>query len=280
MNKDTQERFADLHIHTFYSDSTSSPKEIVEEAIQGGLHCIAITDHDTVEGIKPALEAAKDFDLEVIPGVELSSEMNGKDVHVLGYMINYEDQNLIECLKTMQASRIERMEKMIKKLESLGIRGIDLDEVCALVKSDAVGRPHLAMTLLEKGKVSSIKAAFDQYLADGAPAYVPKFKQTTIEAVDLIKKAGGLAVLAHPMVTNVDEMIPELAREGLDGIEVYYPNNTNAVTKFYEGIAKKHDLVMTGGSDAHGKTKKHTYVGKVKIPYEIIAAMKKKNTVQ
>lgn len=125
-----------------------------------------------------------------------------------------------------------------------------------------------------------MKAAFDQYLADGASAYVPKFKQTTIEAIDLIKKAGGLAVLAHPMVTSIDEMIPELVRAGLDGIEVYYPNTTKTVIKFYEGIAKKHGLLMTGGSDAHGDAKRNTYIGKMSIPYELIEKMKERNSVK
>lgn len=157
---DAQERFADLHIHTFYSDSTSSPQEVVKGAVKNGLQCIAITDHDIVEGIKPTMEAAREFDLEVIAGVELSSEINGKDVHLLGYMFDYEDQALVERLKTMQNSRVERMKEMIQKLESLGIHGIDLDEVCALTQSDAVGRPHLATILLEKREGFQYESCF------------------------------------------------------------------------------------------------------------------------
>ncbi len=268
--------FADLHIHTYYSDGTSSSEEVVEEAHSQGLSCIAITDHDTIEGFAPTLEAAKKYNIEVIPGMEFSTEINGKDIHVLGYLFDCHNPQLKEILESNQAYRIERMRKMIGRLKDLGIKDIDLDEVCARVQSKSVGRPHLAATLVEKGVVKNIKEAFDKYLAEGAPAYFSKFKQTPFEAVSLIKNAGGVAVLAHPMLTQVDELIPRLVREGLGGLEVYYPNSLPSIVQFYERIAEKHNLVMTGGSDAHGKAKKHTYIGRLKIPYELVEKLKER----
>ncbi len=269
-------KFADLHIHTRYSDSTSSPEEVVEQAYQQGLHCIAITDHDTVDGIRPAIESAKKYDIEVIPAIELSSELQGKDIHILGYFFDYKNQNFVERLGYMQNSRMERMEEMILKLKNLGIDDIALEEVCALAESKSVGRPHLATIMKEKGWVKDFKEAFDKYLADDAPAYVPKFKQTPEEAIQFIHEAGGVAVLAHPMLTNVDQLIAGFVRVGLDGLEVYCHCVSNMTISFYEGLAKKYNLLVTGGSDAHGNVKKHTYVGKVKIPYNIVEKLKEK----
>ena len=134
--------------------------------------------------------------------------------------------------------------------------------------------PHLATILIEKRHVPDIKTAFDKYLAEGAPAYVPKYKQTTFEAIDLIKRAGGISVLAHPMVTKVDEMIPQFVSHGLDGIEAYYPNQSREIIDHYLGIAQKHKLLVTGGSDDHGEKKKNTYVGKAKISYELVDKIK------
>jgi predicted metal-dependent phosphoesterase TrpH len=268
-------KLADLHIHTFYSDSTSSPQEVIQQAHQAGLHCIAITDHDTVDGIVPTMEAARELGLEVIAGVELSSEINGKDIHILGYCFDYQNENLLSRLNEMQNTRLERMKQMISKLHAVGIKNIELEEVTSRVQSKSVGRPHLAAVLVAKGKVSTMQAAFDKYLTEGAVAYVPKFKMSPVEAIELINSAGGVAVLAHPVLTAVDELIPQFVRAGLKGIEVFYPMHTENVIHFYQGIVQKHHLVATGGSDAHGSAKRHTYVGRVKIPYEYVEQLKK-----
>jgi len=249
-------RLADLHIHTHFSDSTSSPQEVVELANTNSLSCIAITDHDTFDGIQPTMDEAQKYDIEVISGIELSSEINGKDVHILGYLFDFKDREFADQVKHMQRVRVERMQEMIEKLKALNIDNITLEEVCGLAESDAVGRPHLAAKLVEKGWVNNIQMAFNKYLADGAPAFVPKFKQTPNEAIALIQKAGGIAVLAHPMLTKVDELIPGFVKAGLGGIEAYYPNTTDTVMNFYEGLAIKHGLAVTGGSDAHGDAKK------------------------
>lgn len=270
----TMKRLADLHIHTHFSDSTSSPAEVIEQAHENGLDCIAITDHDTVDGVQPAVEAAGTYGIEVLPGIELSSEINGKDVHILGYLLDCEQGEFVGQIRHIQNARVERMREMIGKLKAMGVDDITLKEVCALAQSDSVGRPHLATVLREKGWVKSHQTAFDKFLAEDAPAYVPKFKQTPYEAIALIRKAGGVAVLAHPMLTRVDELIPGFVEAGLGGLEVYYPNNTEHVIRFYEGLAKKYRLVATGGSDAHGSVKKHTYIGKLKIPYALVEKLK------
>ena len=265
---------ADLHIHTYYSDGTMSPAEVVADALHCGIQCIAITDHDTVDGISPAIAAARGHDLEVLPGIELSTEINGKDVHMLGYLFDWQDAALIEQLQKMQNARAERMKQMIQKLEALGIHDISFEEISGSAKTKALGRPHLAAALVEKKIVGSMRGAFDKFLAEGAPAYVPKFKQSPQEAIKLIKDLGGIAVLAHPMLSNVDELIPSLVAAGLGGLEVYYPNSTTNIMRFYEGLARKHHLVVTGGSDAHGAAKKHTFIGKVRIPYDLIEKLK------
>ncbi len=267
-------KLADLHIHTHYSDSTSPPEEVIEQAHQNGLNCIAITDHDTIDGINPTRQAAEKYNIEVITGVELSAEKNGRDVHILGYLFDHSSKKFLTQLEIMQETRVTRMAQMIEKLKKFGVNNIELKEVCDLAKSKSVGRPHLALLLKEKGWVADLKVAFDKYLAEGAAAYVPKFKLATEDAIKLIHNAGGVAVLAHPMVMNMDEIISPLVKEGLDGLEVYYTNTTETVINFYKGLAEKHNILMTGGSDAHGKAKKNTFVGKVKIPYELVEAMK------
>ena len=267
-------KFADLHIHTHYSDSTLSPQEVVEEAHRLKIACIAITDHDTIDGIGPTQIAAKSFDIEVIPAIELSSEIQGKDVHILGYFIDCSHSLLKEELTKMQAARVERIKKMIQKLKAQGIDNIDFAQDFGDTRSYSLGRPHLAMVLKQKGWVSSISEAFEKYLGEGCPAYVGKWKISPYEAIALIRKSAGLAVLAHPMVTNRDELIPGFVEAGLRGIEVYYPNYSKTTIDYYKGIAKKHKLITTGGSDAHGKAKSNTTIGKVRIPYTTVETMK------
>ena len=267
-------KLADLHIHTHYSDSTLSPQEVVREAVACGLGCIAITDHDTTEGIKPTQVAAENFDLEVVPAIELSSEIHGKDIHLLGYFIDCSSEILIKELEIIQHDRGERIKNMIHKLKEYGVDNIDYEDVKPFNHSGSIGRPHLAMVLKEKGWVSSVAQAFEKYIGEGCPAYVSKFKLSPSEAISLIRKSGGIAVLAHPMVTNRDELIPSFVAAGLQGIEVYYSNCSAVTTSYYEGIAKKHNLLMTGGSDAHGKAKVNTFIGKTSIPYELVDKLK------
>ncbi|MDP8264910.1 MAG: PHP domain-containing protein [Candidatus Aceula lacicola] len=266
--------FADLHIHTNYSDSSLTPTEVVRESLNAGLSCIAITDHDTFEGVAPVKRAADSKKLEIISGVEFSSELDGQDIHILGYCLDHENKALLNKIDAMQNARITRIEKMIEKLRGVGVDNIELGEVCSLTKTKSVGRPHLAFVLKKKKWVTSIREAFDRFLADGAVAYVKKYKQTPQQIVDLIRSSGGVAVLAHPMATNRDEIIPGLVKGGLQGLEVYYPNCSRSVIEYYENLGKKYKLILTGGSDAHGEGKENTFIGKAKVPYETVEQLK------
>ncbi len=265
---------ADLHVHTYFSDSSSSPQEVVDDALKAGLSCIAITDHDIVEGVLPAIEAARGCALEVVPGIELSSEFEACDIHILGYFIDYQQGPLLERIEIFLDARLERMKQMLVNLKAVGIDNIEFEEVCALTQSRAVGRSHLAVLLQQKGWVSNIKGAFEKYLGPGCPGYAPKYKQTPFEAIDLIRSCGGVAVMAHPMLTQKDELIPSFVKAGLKGLEVYYPNCTDTVTEFYERIAQKHGLIATGGSDDHGRAKGYTYVGKKTVPYATVEQLR------
>jgi predicted metal-dependent phosphoesterase TrpH len=269
-------RFADLHIHTYYSDSTASPEEVIIEAKRKGLDCIAITDHDTLEAMASALAVAEEHGLELICGIELSTQMNSRDVHMLGYGMDTQDSSLLKHLQCFRASRIERMSMMIDKLKQMGINDITLEDVCAQTCSDAVGRPHLARLLIERKWVGSVSEAFLKYLGEGCPAFVPKWELDPGDAIRLIHDAGGVAVMAHPMLTNRDEIIAPLVKAGLDGLEVYYPRNTATITAYYEGLAEKHGLLRTGGSDAHGENKKNTFIGRIRIPYELVERLKER----
>lgn len=269
-------KWADLHIHTYYSDSTSSPQEVVDDAVAAGLSCIAITDHDVIDGIDPVKSAAQGRGIEVIAGIELSSELNGKDIHILGYGFDYKKSPLVDKLHEIQQARIERIKMMIEKLKTLGVNNITFEDVAVKTKSDAVGRPHLAMVLQEKGWVPNMRSAFDKYIGEGGPAYFTKYNQTPFEAIKLITDSGGVAVMAHPMYTQKDELISQFVKNGLGGLEVYYPNCTETVLKFYKNLASKYNILATGGSDAHGRAKSHTYVGKTQIPYELVEALKAK----
>ncbi len=266
---------ADLHVHTYFSDSSSSPQEVVDNALKAGLSGIAITDHDIVEGVKPAIEAARGLALEVVPGIELSSEFEACDIHILGYFIDYQKGPLLEKIDILLDARMERMKKMLANLKAVGVDNIEFEEVCALTRSRAVGRSHLAVLLQQKGWVTSINGAFEKYLSPGCPGYAPKYKQTPFEAIDLIRSCGGVAVMAHPMLTKKDELIPGFVKAGLKGLEVYYPNCAQSVTGFYERIAKKHGLIVTGGSDDHGKDKPYTHIGKQTVPMDIVEQLRR-----
>ncbi len=266
---------ADLHIHTYFSDSTSSPQEVVDDAVNAGLSCIAITDHDVVQGVDPTIEAALPHGLEVVPGIELSSEFENCDIHILGYFIDHQKGLLLERIDVFLDARMLRMKQMIMNLKAMGVDNIEFEEVCALTHSRAVGRAHLAVLLQQKGWVANIKSAFEKYIGPGCPAYAPKYKQTPFEAIELIRNAGGVAVMAHPMLTQKDELIPSFVAAGLKGLEVYYPNCMDTVTQFYERIAQKNGLIATGGSDSHGRAKSYTYVGKKTVQLDVVEQLRR-----
>jgi predicted metal-dependent phosphoesterase TrpH len=243
----------DLHIHSNASDGRYSPAEIVRTAATAGLTVIALTDHDTIDGLVPAIEAAKEFpSLTLIPGVELSTDIPSGEVHVLGYFIEYSDQEFKASLERMRNSRANRADKMVAKLKELGCN-IELERVKEIAGNGALGRAHIAQALLEKGYIGSFKDAFTKYIGHGCPAYVGREKLTPAEAVKLVLKANGLPVLAHPFTAlNPEEVIKELKTVGLVGMEVYYAGYLPTEVNSLLGLAQKYDLIPTGGTDYHG----------------------------
>jgi len=269
-------KYADLHIHTKFSDGTFTPERVVKEAGKEGLSCIAITDHDQVSGIEPAQNCAVDFAIEVVPGVELSAEIDNCEIHILGYFIDWRQDWFRDRLRQICDARKRRALAIIERLKTQGIN-LEPAQVFGLAGTGAVGRLHIARILKREGLVQSIQEAFNKYIGNGQPSYVKKFKLTVAEAIDMIRKLKGLAVLAHPHTINDSGLIPELVRLGLRGIEVYYPGYAPATTKHYENLAREYGLLLSGGSDCHGLSKNKASIGEVKIPYSLVEVMKREN---
>jgi predicted metal-dependent phosphoesterase TrpH len=260
----------DLHVHTSVSDGKYTPEEMVKKAAALELKYLAICDHDTIDGIAPALEAAKHYPgLTVIPGVEMSTLAVGSEVHMLGYFIDYNDFAFKKLLSELSDSRIGRAQAIVEKLNEMGIK-IEWVRVQELAGDGTIGRPHIANAMLEKGYVSTFKEAFDKYIAQGGPAYVERSKISPAEAVKIIIKAGGLPVLAHPFTVNEPEkLIKELKEAGLVGMEVYYDNYSPEERKTLLKLAKKYNLVAAGGSDYHGiDDAVETMLGESETPLE------------
>jgi predicted metal-dependent phosphoesterase TrpH len=274
--------WADLHIHSTASDGKLTPADIVRQAAERGLTFIALADHDTVDGIAPAQAAAQVFpQLKVIPGVEISTDIPQGEIHVLGYFIDYTDHELGATLDRFRNSRLKRAQGMVAKLDDLGIH-IDWQRVQQIAGGSSIGRPHIAQAMLEKGYIDSFKQAFVEYLGRNRPAYVEREKMTPAEAVELIVKAQGLPVLAHPLTVNEPEkMTIELKAAGLVGIEAYYDGYTAEEINRLVELADKHNLIATGGSDYHGLDTTETAIGDVDLPLEsverLIALAKQRN---
>ena len=243
---------ADLHLHTTASDGRLGPKELVSLATKLGLDVIAITDHDTISGIGPALAAAEAFpSITVIPGVEINTDVPHGEVHILGYFIDYADQKLAASLQRLRDSRLKRAQQMIVNLGNLGMK-IEWQRVRELAQGGSVCRPHIAQALFERGYVVSEREAFDKYIGHGGPAYVERYKLLPVEAVKLIVDAQGLPVLAHPAdIADLNKLIPKLKAVGLIGIEVYYRDYSSDIIKELLKVAKQHALITTGGTDYH-----------------------------
>lgn len=267
-------KFADLHLHTIFSDGTSTPQELVLEARAWSLDAIAVADHDTVCGIDLALETAQACGVEVISAVELSSEYDNAEVHILGYFIDHRSPKMIKKLDFLKANRVARIYKILDKLKDQDIV-IKPESVFAISGDGTPGRMHIARALVKEGLVGSTAAAFEKYIGDKCPAYVCGFRLSPVEAIHLIRDCGGIAVLAHPYLLKRDELIPQLVKEGLKGIEVYYPEHTQAMVNFYLDLARQYDLAVTGGSDFHGKAKPEVKIGAIKIPYALVESLRK-----
>ncbi len=258
----------DLHLHTTFSDGSLPPTEVIALAETAGVTALAITDHDILEGIPEATQAAAAFGIEVIPGVEISSRYRDGELHVLGYFIDPDDAQFQERLALLRASRHQRNPVIIEKLRSMGL-AITYQEVTALAGTASVGRPHIARVLMQKGYVTSAKEAFDRYLAAGKPAYVARELPSPADAVTWVREANGVPVLAHPLWVREDgnslrRLCEELQQAGLGGIEVHYSTHTRQQTSEFLNLAKRLDLLVTGGSDFHGVTKPDIIVGRGK----------------
>jgi len=262
----------DLHVHTTASDGRFSPSEVVRKALDLVLTVLAITDHDTTDGIEQALQAAQGTGLEVIPGVEISTDIPGSEAHVLGYYVNYADPRLTHKLKLFRDSRFRRAQGMVTKLATMGLP-LDWERVLQIAGGGALGRPHVAQAMLEMGYVSSTNEAFDLYIGRNGPAYVDRYKMTPSEAVQVILDAHGLPVLAHPL--SVTSLVPELARRGLVGLEAYYTGYSPDETRFLVDLAAKHALLVTGGSDFHGeRVLPQNRLGGVMVPPEVVEELR------
>ena len=275
----------DMHTHTTASDGSYSPRELVQMAGDIGLEALAVTDHDSLDGLPEALEAGKNLGLEVVKGIEISAEFTPGTMHILGYDLDHSHEALNNKISTLQEARRTRNPRIISRLNDMGM-DITMEEVTAAAGGGQVGRPHFAKVMLEKGYIGTTKEAFNKYLAKGGPAYIEKFRLSPRESLELILEAGGLPVLAHPFSLKFDteagleSQIAELVEYGLVGLEVYYSEHTPEMSQSYLRLAKKYDLAPTGGSDFHGVTKGAIKLGTGKgdlaVPYSLLAGLRSK----
>ncbi len=240
----------DLHIHTDYSDGKYPPARVVKFAYDAGLTHIAITDHDTVCGVEEAMEYGKKYGVEVIPGIEFSSIFEGKDVHILGYFIDYTSPFVKNYLARLKKERENRAMVMVEKLNNMGY-DIDFERVKEIAQHGALGRPHIAAALYEKGYTSSKEEAFYGLIGNDDPAYVPKFEVSVPNAIDFLRKSGALVVLAHPGLIGDRETALKVLEFNFDGIEVYHPKHSESDIDFFRDFALRNGLIITGGSDFH-----------------------------
>lgn len=277
----------DLHVHSNKSDGTCSPSDLVTLALSKGLSAFALTDHDTTDGIDEALAAAQKArelgaDIEVIPGIEFSTEYEGKDIHIVGIDINYKSESFQRYLKEFQDSRDNRNRKMCIKLAEHGV-DITYEKLCAEYPDSVLTRAHYAKYMLEHGAVKSMPEAFDRYIGDRAPCFLPREKVTPAQAVELILESGGIPILAHPILyhmsdARLDKLVAYLKSAGLVGIEAIYSTYNAAEERQIRKLAGKYELCISGGSDFHGGTKPGLEMGNgygsLFIPYEVLEKLR------
>ncbi len=269
----------DLHLHSTASDGACTPRELVCLCLQQGLQVIALTDHDTVGGIDEALEEAAGTPLKVIPGVEISTDFAGAELHILGYFIDWQQPQLQQALGHLQHSRLERAYKMAMRLGEIGLP-VAWERIQTLAAGGAVGRPHVAQAMVERGYVSSITEAFQRYIGHDRPGYVPRYKLAPEESVQLLLDAGGVPVLAHPFIftpggvledqLDLKSVLPPLIEAGLQGIEARYSFYPAETTEYLMALARRHGLLTTGGTDFHGRGTLVARPGQVEVPITVV----------
>ncbi len=277
--------YVDLHVHSAASDGSLSPRQVVVTAKAQGLRAIALTDHDTIEGLEEALAAGAELGLEVIPGIEISADHEPGSMHILGYFINYRNGRLDEQLRVLKQARAERNPQIIAKLQKLGL-AITMAEVQEVSGGGQVGRPHIAQVLVQKGYVANFQEAFGKYIGNHGPAYVTKFRFPPQDAIAMITAAGGLASLAHPFTLEYSStghlrmILQQLQDWGLAALEVYYPEHPPERQGIYKKLAQELGLLTTGGSDYHGVIKPEVKIGQVGpnqyVSYELAEKLKER----
>ncbi|MEE2753135.1 MAG: PHP domain-containing protein [Candidatus Latescibacterota bacterium] len=263
----------DLHLHSTCSDGSSTPKEVVQRAAGLGLKIISLTDHDSVSGVSEAQEAGEALGIQVVPGAELSAQHDGLDVHILAYFVDHTSEGLIHSLAQYQDERRNRAERIVKKLNRLGVK-VTFEQVLAKADGASIGRPHIADVLVEEGVCFSPNEAFFKYLGYGKSAYEEKYMMSPSEAFRVIHEAGGVAVLAHPVLYRSDTMLSGLVEEGLDGIEVWHIKHKAEDSRRYSAFAEEHGLLRSGGSDCHGDARGDAIIGKVPVPAFLYTELK------
>jgi predicted metal-dependent phosphoesterase TrpH len=274
----------DLHMHSIFSDGTFTPTQLVKRAKENRVEVMAITDHDNVDGLKEGKKAADRVGITFINGIEISANFKDKDIHILGYFLNLEDMDFLEWLQDLQKKRYNRILKMLEKLERLGIE-ISVEEVKKEALGNVIGRPHIAKLIIKKGFSTTMDEVFDRYLGDGKPAYIPKVGVDMVEVVKRLKKNGAIVSLAHPHLISHPEdtvvnIIDLLVENGLDGLELYYPNIDIRKKNKLVKIAKKRGLLLTGGSDFHGLNRVGIDIGVEKIPISIYEKLRDRKKSQ
>ncbi|HOB34461.1 MAG: PHP domain-containing protein [Firmicutes bacterium] len=261
---------ADLHLHSSASDGEFSPRQVVQMAKAHGLDLVALTDHDTLAGVGEALVAGEEHSVTVIPGIELSTKLAGEEVHILGYYVRPGGTELDAMLANIQNARVERIQTIVKRLQELGF-ALSWPEVLAAAEgSSSIGRPHVAKVMVEKGYATSIKEVFSRWIGAGCPAYVPRYKLSPTQAINLIHLAGGLAFLAHPGLLHADMAVAEnLVHHGLDGLEVFHSEHSPLQIRKYLAWAQAKGLYVTGGSDWHGHSG-DLRLGQVRVPIDLV----------